>query len=105
MVLAVTELVLFIVAPMFWIYDQNSVENTVMFLFLLSSTYTAPRHYSHTASLGNMPGVHKKLVGTQMGQLTPDHQRNIHIIQQHIHLREKNNEEKGIWSYAACTPR
>lgn len=90
---------------MFWIYDQNSVENTVMFLFLLSSTYTAPRHYSHTASLANMPGVHKKSVGTQLGQLTPDHQRNIHIIQHHIPLREKNKEEKGIWSYAAGASR
>lgn len=49
------------------IYDQNSVDNTVIFLLFLSSTYTVPRHYSHTAPLANMLGVHKKLVETQLG--------------------------------------
>lgn len=49
--------------------------------------------------------AHKKLVGKQLGQLTPtdqrdiciiQDQRDICIIQDRIHLREKKEEEKGI---------
>jgi len=50
---------------MFWICAENSVNNTGMFLLLLSSAYAPSRFFSasHTIPPASRLGMHKKLGG------------------------------------------
>lgn len=49
----------------FWIQDENNVDNTLMFQFLLSSACSKSRTFSafHTALPAHRLGVHKRLGG------------------------------------------
>jgi len=58
---------------MFWICAENSVDNTGMFLLLLSSAYTEPRPFL-LLTLAHQQvgwGCTRNYEGTQLGQLTP----------------------------------
>ena len=58
---------------MFWICAENSVDNTGMFLLLLSSAYSVKAFSaSHTIPPVRRLGVHKKLGGDTAGTADPN---------------------------------
>jgi len=64
---------------MFWICDPRTVDNTEMFSFLLSSTYTDSRSFLLLIPPHQRVGWGCTRIweGTQLGQLTPTDQRDI----------------------------
>ena len=57
---------------MFWICAENSVDNTGMFSFLLSSAYTEPRALLLLTPPASRLGGHKELGGDTAGTADPD---------------------------------
>jgi len=64
---------------MFWICAENSVDNTEVFLSLLSSAYTESRPFLLLAPLHQRADQRctGSWEGTQLGQLTPSDQRDV----------------------------
>jgi len=57
---------------MFWICAKNNVDNTGMFLLLLSSAYTVKAFTAaHPTAPARRLGVHKKLGGDTAGTADP----------------------------------
>lgn len=74
--LVLAGIIFFTGGAVFRICAGSSAANTGMFQLLLSRAHTASRHFvSHPTPAASKPGVHKKLEGTQLGQLTPAVQR------------------------------
>jgi len=91
----------------FWIGDENSIDNAEMFSSLLSSAYTESR----PLLLLTLPhrqagwGCTRTWEGTEPGQLTPKDQRDIpyHMMSCPAIKRGQKKKEGGdVWSDGIC---
>ena len=95
---------------MFWIWAENSVDNTEMFSLLLSSAYTEARPFLLLTPPHQRLGwgYTRSWEATQLGQRTPTDQRDIpyHMTSCSAY-RAGGRRRKGgdIWSDGICLPK